>query len=127
LAVGTYSIQAVYSESAAFAQSLSPVTTEVVQAKPTTSVSLTSSANTASFGQPVTFTARVQASGGGTPTGTVTFMDGTKVLGTATLDNGVATLVVSTLTKGKHQITAVYGGDAAFDVSTSAALTETIR
>src|SRR5262249_7664405 len=116
LSVGTHSIHAIYSESTDFAQSVSASLTEVVQPKATSRTSLTASSTSASFGQPVTFTAHVQAvSGGGTPTGTVTFMDGTTVLGTATLDNGVATLVISTLAKGKHSITAVYSGDAAFD------------
>jgi hypothetical protein len=126
LSVGTHYIQAYYTESAAFAQSASATLTVVVQPKATTSVSLTTSAKSASFGQPVTFTASVKGTGG-TPTGTVTFMDGTTVLGTATLDNGVATLIVTTLAKGKHQITAVYSGDADFAGSTSAALTETIN
>jgi hypothetical protein len=128
LAVGTHSIQAFYSESAAFAQSVSASLSEVVQAKPASSVSLTSSSTSVSFGQPVTLTARVKAaSGSGTPTGTVTFMDGSVVLGTATLDNGVATLIVTTLTRGKHQITAVYGGDTDFATSTSAALNENVH
>ena len=53
-------------------------------------------------------------------------MDGSTVIGTATLVNGQATLTISTLSKGKHKITAVYSGDGDFLGSTSAALTETI-
>ncbi len=53
----------------------------------TSATALTSSATTAVYGQPVTFTATV--TGSGTPTGTVTFSDGSTSLGTGTL-NGSA-------------------------------------
>jgi hypothetical protein len=79
------------------------------------------------FSQPVTFTAAVAASGGGVPTGTVTFKDGVTVLGTGTLDaNGRATLAVSTAAVGSHAITAVYGGGAGFGGSTSPSLTQVV-
>ena len=62
-----------------------------------TTTTLASSANPSAFGQAVTFTATVTpASGGGTPTGTVTFKDGMTTLGTATLNGGVATFTTST-------------------------------
>jgi len=55
-------------------------------------VTLTSSPNPAAFGQSITFTATVTSGGSGTPTGTVTFKDGTTTLGTGTLNtSGVAT------------------------------------
>jgi hypothetical protein len=74
-----------------------------------------------------TFTATVRASGSGTPSGTVTFQDGTTVLGTAPLDSaGRATLAVALLAVGDHAITAVYGGDGAFGASTSAVLTSEV-
>ncbi len=85
--------------------------------------SLTSSVNSpGTYGQPVTFTAVVApASGSGTPTGTVTFKDGTNTLGTGTLSvvNGVdqATFTTSSLAAGGHSITAVYGGDSNFTTS----------
>jgi hypothetical protein len=53
-------------------------------------------------------------------TGTVTFYEGTTVLGTATISGTTATLVISTLAPGSHTITAVYNGDANFAPSTSA-------
>ena len=80
--------------------------------KDATSTALSSSANPASYGQAVTFTATV--SGAGNPTGTVTFQDGGTTLGTATLNgSGVATYTTGafTLSVGTHSITAVYGGD----------------
>ena len=43
--------------------------------------------------------------------GTVQFQEGTTVIGTAALTAGAATLTVSNLTSGAHQIFAQYGGD----------------
>src|SRR5207244_1120199 len=89
---------------------------------------LASSANPSVVGQSVTFTATVTAttSGAGTPTGTVTFKDGTTALGTSTLSGGSATFSTAALAAGTHTITAVYSGDTNFAASTSSALTQTI-
>src|SRR5262249_44575017 len=88
-----------------------------------TTTTLTSTLNPSTLGQPVTFTARVSAGGSGTPTGTVTFMEGTTTLGTGTLDAaGLATFSTSAMTVGNHAITAVYGGGGSFSPSTSSAL-----
>ena len=75
----------------------------------------------------VTFTATV--SGGSiTPTGTVTFSDGSTSIGTATLSSGTATLTTSPLTTAAtHTITASYNGDGNFfNGSTSAVLLQTV-
>ena len=50
-----------------------------------TSTGLSSSAYTASLGQTLTFTAQVNRSGGGTPTGTVTFYNNGTAIGTVGL------------------------------------------
>ncbi len=65
--------------------------------------------------------------GAGTPTGTVTFMDGSTVLGTAALTNGTAKLTTTTIPAGSNSIKAVYGGDANFTTSTSGSLTQTVH
>lgn len=57
-----------------------------------------------------TFSATVTSSTG-TPTGSVTFKEGTTVLGTAELLGGTATLTVTNLPAGDHTITAGYLGD----------------
>ncbi|HEU5240115.1 MAG TPA: Calx-beta domain-containing protein, partial [Pyrinomonadaceae bacterium] len=87
--------------------------------KAATVTTVTSSVNPSNFGQSVTFTATV-TSGAGTPTGTVQFKDGmTNLGGPVVLNvNGVATLTTSTLTVGTHPITADYGGDGNFAIST---------
>jgi hypothetical protein len=76
-------------------------------------------------GQSVTFTDTVSASSG-TPAGKVVFKDGTTTLGTVTLTNGVATFVTSSLTAGRHKITARYGGSQHFNPSIGA-VTQTVR
>lgn len=64
----------------------------------------------------VTITAGVAAGPGnlGTPTGTVTFLDGTRRLGTAAVVAGSVTLDTTFTVSGIHTITAQYSGDSAF-------------
>ena len=51
----------------------------------------------------------------GTPSGTVTFYDGTTPLATVPVDgSGTATFTTSALSAGSHSITATYSGDADF-------------
>jgi RHS repeat-associated protein len=106
-------------------------TLAIVQYGTTTTV--VSNANPAIFSQAVTFTATVSANApsSGTPTGTVTFYDGSTALGTGTLAvvNGQdqASFTTSRLSGGtNHTITAVYNGDSNFLTSNSA-LTQTVE
>ena len=94
-----------------------------------TSTTLAASPNPSASGQAVTFTATVGpvAPATGTPTGTVTFKDGSTTLGTGTLSGGAATFTTSALAVGTHSITAAYGGDASFAASTSAALSQVVN
>jgi hypothetical protein len=97
----------------------------------TPSVTVTSSANPASPGQSVTFTATVAptAPSFATPTGTVTFSDGGTALpgGVIPLSGGSASLSVSTLGSGVNSIVASYGGDTRFAPATSAPLPQTVE
>jgi hypothetical protein len=95
-----------------------------------TMTALTSSANPSKFGQAVTFTATVTVKPGfatGTPTGTVSFFNGTISIGTSSLNGGVATLTTSTLPVGTDSITAKYSGDTNFTSSTSPALQQLVQ
>src|SRR5439155_20067708 len=83
-----------------------------------------SSLNPSYVGQLVTLTATVTPSGA---SGTVTFKQGSNVLGTGTLSSGQATFTTSSLPAGSLKIVAVYGGDTQFASSTSAALTQTVN
>jgi hypothetical protein len=128
LTVGTEAIQALYSGDANFIGSTSGTLTQTVsQAGSTTTVA--TSANPAVFGQRVIFfvAERAAAPGSGTPTGTVTFKDGTTTVGTAVLSSGRASFTTSTLIVGTHAITVVYAGDANFKTSTSATLGQTVN
>lgn len=66
-------------------------------------------------------TARV-VTGGGTPTGSVVFRDGTTLLGESALSDGVAVYEVSGLSVGEHALTAVYSGDEIYAGSVSGAV-----
>ncbi|MEI7955989.1 MAG: DUF6288 domain-containing protein, partial [Verrucomicrobiota bacterium] len=73
--------------------------------------------DTGSYGTALTLTATVTAGA----TGTVTFKDGSTVLGIATLNSSTGTFG-SVLAVGNHSITATYSGDATFNGSVSAAI-----
>ena len=128
LAVGSHSITAVYGGSTSFNTSTSPVLTQTVNQDSTTST-VSSSLNPSRHHQSVTFTATVVANAPGTatPTGTVAFKDGTKTLHSGSLSSGKATYTTSSLSKGTHQITAVYGGSSSFLTSTSPVLVQTVN
>ena len=84
-----------------------------------------SPATSGSYGTSVIFTATVA---GTTPTGTVTFTDGSATLGAGTLNgSGQATYTIRTLALGLHQISASYAGDFTFKPSTSTALGYTVN
>jgi hypothetical protein len=76
------------------------------------------------LGQNEIFTASIDKGAGvNVPTGTVTFLDGSTVLGTGAVDgSGNATFQTATLAAGSHSITATYGGDTLYLGSNSAAL-----
>jgi hypothetical protein len=89
---------------------------------------LVCSADPSVYAQPVTFTATVaNLSGAGTPSGTVTFMDGTTTLATVALVAGQASYTTTTLARGSHAVTAVYSGDSNFLAGTSAVLTQQVE
>jgi hypothetical protein len=66
--------------------------------------------------------------GAGTPTGNVTFKDGSTTFATAALAaDGTANTSHAFLTGGTHNITAVYAGDAGFNGSTSPILGQQVN
>jgi hypothetical protein len=109
-----------------FAQVVDPPAPAVKKAAATTAT-LVASASAAVFGQTVTFTATVKAAAG-TPTGNVTFQDGSTTLGTGTLNgSGQATFTTSALSVASHTITASYAGNTSFNASTSGSLAEKVN
>jgi hypothetical protein len=75
----------------------------------------------------VTLTVTISSGGTTPPTGTVSFYDGTTLLGTAPVTAGVATYTTSTLASGTQSITAVYSGDSNYMGTASPPITETIE
>jgi hypothetical protein len=127
LAAGSYSLTAQYSGNASFLSSNSAAVPVTVNALSTTT-SLIASPNPVTAGQALALTATVSGSGTSTPTGTVNFLNGSTVLGTATLNaSGVATLSTASLAAGSYSLTAQYTGNASFLLSTSAAVPVTVN
>jgi hypothetical protein len=110
LKVGLNPIIANYTGDSNYGEAISPVLLNLMVSQGTPTVSLSASASTVSVGAAVTLTATL-AGGGFTPSGTVTFLDGTTALGSTQAITGVATFSTNTLALGKHKITASYGGD----------------
>jgi hypothetical protein len=106
LAGGVHPIVATYSGDSNYSSSASGATNLTVSQSP---ITIISSQNPSSAGQSVTFTVTVN---GNSPTGTVTFLDGTASLMDVTLATGIATYTTSTLAVGDHQISGRYNGDA---------------
>jgi len=132
LGLGNHTVVAIYSGDSAHATSTSSTLTVHVHNTlvPTTTSLAVSDASTV-FGQSVDLTATVAPrSGGGDPTGSVTFTDGTTTLGTAQISNtgagDQAVLTTSDLPVGGHTITATYSGDDNFDTSTSAPVAQSV-
>lgn len=82
------------------------------------------------YGSPVMFTATVTPTGSALPSGTVSFLDGSKQIasGTGTLSGSPATASISTsnLSVGTHTITAQYAGDTS-NAPGSSTLTQTVN
>jgi len=108
-----------------------------VAGKTVTSINLDTSDVDPSPGEKITFTAEVFATSSApkwpnippyatSATGTVTFMAGATVLGTAAVRNGVASFTMSTLALKDYSVTAAYSGDSAFSASTSSPVAESI-
>jgi len=125
LGAGTHTITAVYGGDVTFTGSTSSAITQTVLPKTATTTTLNSSLNPSYVGQSVTFTAAVSPSGA---SGTVTFYDGTTILGTGSLNSsGQVTFSTSTFAAGPHSITASYNGNTNFAASSSTALTQTVN
>ena len=98
----------------------------VYEIRPHPPILLTVTPNPAPGQSNVTLTAAVTGNCN-TPTGTIVFLDGTTVLGSAPLNGAaVASFSTSFLFVGTHNLTATYAGDFNFDNSVSNTVTEVI-
>jgi hypothetical protein len=109
-------------------QALPPTTTTLTSSDGSTNDWADTKSDNWSFeGSGVTFTATVRPTNGdGTPTGTVTFMEGSTALGYAPLTSWQATFETSSLSVGSHSFTAVYSGDDNFAASASDVMTRIV-
>jgi sugar lactone lactonase YvrE len=120
-AAGSYSVVGAISD----ANYTGTATGTLIISRIASAVSLTSSVSPVLITNSITLTATVSITAGA-PTGSVSFLDGTTLIGQGTLIGDVATLTTSSLSVGSHSITATYSGDTNFAASTSSALTELV-
>ena len=115
LAAGVNTITTVYSGDTNYT-TISDATHSVTIVKNTLSGTLsTNPPNTAPVGTSVTISTSLTPAGGtGTPSGSVTFYDGSTALSTVTLSGGAASMVTTTLSIGTHTLTISYTGDTNF-------------
>jgi hypothetical protein len=129
LGLGSYAVVYNFAATGNF-KGISDSSTRLTVLAASTTTALTSSAPSADYGTPVTLTATVSnIDSTSTPTGTVTFSDGSNPIGSpVVLAGGKASYHPASLAVGSHSITAVYAPDTTvFSSSTSAAMTETIN
>ncbi len=123
--VGSYAIvpSVTGTNLADYTQTATNGTLTVTQAA--SAISLSASSTSITPGQSVTLTATVtdaSLSSTGSPTGTVSFYDGTTLLDTATLSGGAASYSTTALAAASsNSITAVYSGDENFTGSSASA------
>jgi glucuronoarabinoxylan endo-1,4-beta-xylanase len=118
-AAGSHTLTASYGGATGFSTSTSTaVTLTVNPVSVSTTTTVTAMPSPATAGANVVLTANTSAASG-SPTGTVTFFDGSTSLGTAALSSGTASLTVNSLAVGNHTLTASYGGTTGFAASTS--------
>ena len=127
LSTGQHTFKVRYSGDARYFNAHSRALTLTV-ARDGVGVSLTALHPRAVVGQPVVVVAGVTAAapGAGAPGGSVVFLDGSAVIGSAPLKNGVAVLIVPFGTAAAHALRAVYAGDVNFKAVASPAATETV-
>jgi len=125
LPVGSYQVEAAYSGDSSYPSGVSAIAP--LQVLYSTTTGLTASSDALTVGQPLTLTATVEGNGGAAGAGTVNFLNGSTLLGTATLNaSGVATLSTTSLTAGTYWLTVHYTGNSSFFPSTSSGISVTL-
>src|SRR5690606_30782555 len=129
LPVGSHAVSAQFTPSGSDNCAASSGTGANQVVKSDTTTQLVSGLNPSTSGTSVTFTATVTAnSGGGTPTGNVTFtVDGAPQGSSAVNGSGQATFIISTLAVGTRTIGATYNGDTVHNASTAAPVSQTVN
>ena len=123
-----YTVTAVYGGDSGSMGSTSAVLPQTVSQSSSSAV-LASSLNPSALNQTVVLTATVAVTppGQGTPTGTVTLLDGTTPLATALLSGGTASFRIGSLALSSHALTVSYSGDVNTAASTSAPMSQVVN
>jgi parallel beta-helix repeat protein len=123
-----HTITAVYNGAGTLNKSTSNGVGLNVSSAPTATALAASTPGPVPYGTAVSFTATVtNTASPATPTGTVSFLNGSTLLGRAVLNaSGVATFRSSTLAPGEYSVSALYAGTANFQAGSSAALDLTV-
>ncbi|MGB8260632.1 MAG: Ig-like domain repeat protein, partial [Terracidiphilus sp.] len=130
ISAGTHNVQAIYAGDTNFGASTSPSVSLNVT-KITTTTVLTPATTAPIAGQSLVVSAAITASASASslPSGTVTFtLDGTTV-GTPTVTPGspsTASVTITTLTPGSHNLAATYSGDTFYNSSIAPNVTITV-
>jgi len=126
LPAGTDSITASYSGDKNYNPATSAAVTVTVIGKPIPTVKLTASSSSTTYGTLITFKASLTGNGA-VPTGSVAFLSGVTLLGSANLNSsGVATYATSKAPAGDDSITASYSGDSNYGATNSTAVSITV-
>jgi hypothetical protein len=125
LAVGAHTLTAVYAGDTIDASATSNALTQTIQAIPT-KTTLGASSATATTAQPLTLVASLFSTGTVPITGTVTFQNGSTVIGSTALTAAGTATITPTMTPGAYNIVAVYSGDANNATSTSVPVAVTV-
>ncbi len=126
LGLGTHSFLAAYSGDANDAAATSTVYTETIKQQPALALAVSTSPAVVNSNVTLTLVA-TDTAGSGTPTGTITFFDGSAVLASMPLNNaGEAQLSIPNFAIGTHNLSAQYGGDAGNVKATSNTVAEQI-
>src|SRR5580698_10422484 len=128
LATGGHTIGASFTGSTGWQNSSGSLTETINQTSFATSTTVASTPNPSNSGQSVTFTATVTSTSG-TPSGSVTFAEGSTVLASAVAVNtsGQAAFSTSTLAVGSHTITASFTGTGGFGSSSGTAAPQVVN
>jgi len=123
---GTHLVDFIYDGDTNYAAGPSSNTVSLIGTQVPTTLAVSSSLSTASYGQQVVLTAKLTPYTSGilsTNAETVIFQSNGANIGTGSLSSGVATLNVTSLPVGTDNITAIYGGDDNFVAAISPATT----
>lgn len=125
LAAGSYTLSTTLTptDTVHYIPSSATVTLTVLSSQP--AITLASSSNPGFLSNAVTLTATIPTTTL-TPTGSISFYDGERILSTIALSAGTASYTTSTLALGTHGIIAVYSGDANYRSVTSTTLAQLV-